>query len=113
MGNMLRLEELVQRIRHYVDLRDRGMIPGPSGEKQPLRYETSRMLQEALVNGLSTRGEIIQASGLKERTGRNLLGLLLEEGLLISDSPKGEVKLGFPIHAAGWFFPELYPTLTK
>lgn len=113
MGNMLRLEELVQRIRHYVDLRDRGMVPGPSGEKQPLRSEASRMLQEVLVHGVSTRGEIIQASGLKERTGRNLLGLLLEEGLLVSDTPKGEVKLGFPIHAAGWFFPELYPTLTR
>jgi len=34
----------------------------------------------------------------------------LEEGLLVSDSPKGEVRLGFPIHAAGWYFPELYPT---
>jgi Fic family protein len=113
MGNMLRLEELVQRIRHYVDLRDRGMIPGPSGERQPLRPEASRMLQEVLVHGVSTRGEIIQASGLKERTGRNLLGQLLEEGLLVSDTPKGEVKLGFPIHAAAWFFPELYPTTAK
>jgi Fic family protein len=113
MGGMLRLEELVQRIRHYVDLRERGMIPGPEGKKQPLRPEASRMLQEVLVHGVSMRGEIIQASGLKERTGRNLLGLLLDEGLLISDSPKGEVKLGFPIHAAGWFFPDLYPTLAK
>jgi Fic family protein len=113
MGGMLRLEELVQRIRHYVDLRERGMIPGPEGKKQPLRPEASRMLQEVLVHGVSMRGEIIQTSGLKERTGRNLLGLLLEEGLLISDSPKGEVKLGFPIHAAGWFFPDLYPTLAK
>ena len=113
MGGLLKLEELVQRIRHYVDLRGRGMIPGPSGEKQPLRPEASKMLQEVLVHGVSMRGDVIGASGLKERTGRNLLGLLLEEGLLVSDSPKGEVKLGFPIHAAGWFFPDLYPTLTR
>ena len=113
MGGMLRLEELVQRIRHYVELRERGMIPGPEGKKQPLRPEASRMLQEVLVHGVSMRGEIIQASGLRERTGRNLLGLLLAEGLLVSDSPKGEVRLGFPIHAAGWFFPDLYPMLAK
>jgi Fic family protein len=113
MGNMLRLEELVQRIRHYVDLRERGMIPGPAGNKQPLRTEASRMLQEVLIHGVSTRGELIRASGLKERTGRNLLGLLLDEGLLVSDSPKGDVKFGFPIHAAGWFFPDLYPTMGK
>ena len=113
MGNLLKLEELIQRIRHYVDLRNRGMVPGPSGEKQPLRPEVSGMLQEVLIHGVSTRGDVIHASGLKERTGRSLLGLLLEEGLLVSDTPKGEVRLGFPIHAAGWFFPELYPTLTK
>ncbi len=113
MGNMLRLEELVQRIKNYVDLRDRRMILSPLGKKEPLRTEASRMLQEVLVRGVSTRGEIIQASGLKERTGRNVLGLLLEEGLLVSDTPKGEVKLGFPIHAAGWYFPELYPTQAR
>jgi Fic family protein len=113
MDNMLRLEELVRRIIHYVDLRDRGMIPGLSGERQSLRPEASRMLQEVLVHGELARGEIVQASGLKERTGRNLLGQLLEEGLLVSDSPKGEVRLGFPIHASGWYFPELYPTTAK
>lgn len=113
MGNLMKLEELIQRIRQYVELRNRGMIPGQSGEKQPLRPEAAGMLQEVLIHGDSTRGNIIQASGLKERTGRTLLGLLLEEGLLVSDTPKGGVRLGFPIHAAGWFFPELYPTLMR
>ena len=113
MGGLLKLEELSQRIRQYVDLRNRGMVPGPSGEKQPLRPEASRMLQEVLIHGVVTRGDVIDASGLKERTGRTLLGMLLEEGLLASDSPKGEVRLGFPIHAAGWYFPALYPTLAR
>jgi Fic family protein len=113
MGNLLKLEELIQRIRHYVDLRNRGMARGPSGEKQPLRVEASKMLQEVLIHGAVSRGDIIQSSGLKERTGRTLLGMLLEEGLLVSDSPKGEVRLGFPIHAAGWYFPDLYPTAAR
>ncbi|MDH4230632.1 MAG: Fic family protein [Nitrospirota bacterium] len=113
MSGLLRLEELIQRIRQYVDLRSRGMVPGPSGEKQPLRPESSRMLQEVLIHGIVTRGDVIDASGLKERTGRTLLGMLLEEGLLSADSPKGEVRFGFPIHAAGWYFPDLYPTLAR
>lgn len=113
MADLLKLEELIQRTRHYIDLRNRGIVPGPSGKKQPLRPEAAGMLQEVLVHGVSTRGDVIQASGLKERTGRSLLRLLLEEGLLVSDTPKGEVRLGFPIHAAGWFFPDLYPTLTR
>lgn len=113
MGDLLKLEELIQRIRNYIDLRARGIVPGPSGKKEPFRPEAARMLQEVMINGVLARGDVIQASGLKERTGRNLLGMLLEEGLLVSETPKGEVRLGFPIHAAGWFFPDLYPTLTR
>ena len=66
-----------------------------------------------LVEGEAARGAVITASGLKERTGRTLLGQLLTEGLLLSDTPKGDVRLGLPIHAAGWFFPDLYPTLSR
>jgi Fic family protein len=112
MGNLLRLGELVERIRRYVELRGSGMIPGPAGEKG-LRVESARMLQEVLVKGEVARGAVIAASGLKERTGRSLLGQLIGEGLLVSDTPKGDVRLGFPIHAAGWFFPDLYPTLFR
>jgi Fic family protein len=111
MGGLLRLEELVERIRRYGELRSSGMIPRPAGEKR-LRAEAVRMFQEILVRGEAARGAIIAASGLKERTGRSLLGQLIAEGLLVSDTPKGDVRLGFPIHAAGWFFPDLYPTLS-
>jgi hypothetical protein len=51
------------------------MIPGPEGEKR-LRDEASRMLQEVLMKGEAARGSVITASGLKERTERNLLGQL-------------------------------------
>ena len=112
MGGLLRLEELVERIRRYIELRSSGMVPGPEGEKG-LRVESARMLQEVLVKGEAARGAVIAASGLKERTGRSLLGQLIAEGLLVSDTPKGDVRLGFPIHAAGWFFPDLYPTLSR
>ena len=112
MGSLLRLEELVDRIRRYVELRGSGMIPGPAGQLG-LRGESARMLQEVLVKGETARGAVIAASGLKERTGRTLLGQLIGEGLLVSDTPKGNVRLGFPIHAAGWFFPDLYPTLSR
>jgi Fic family protein len=112
MGGFLRLEALVERIRRYIELRGSGMIPGPQGGKA-LRNESARMLQEVLVKGEAARGAVIEASGLKERTGRTLLGQLIVEGLLVSDTPKGDVRLGFPIHAAGWFFPDLYPTLSR
>lgn len=112
MGTLLQLDGLVERVRKYVQLRGTAMIPNPPGTDN-LRIEAAKMLQEVLLRGEAPRGEVIEVSGLKERTGRNLLAQLVAEGLLVSDTPKGEVRIGFPIHAAGWFFPELYPVLSR
>ncbi len=112
MGTLLQLDGLVERVRSYVQLRGTAIIPNPPGGDD-LRPEAARMLQEVLLLGEAPRGAVIEASGLKERTGRNVLGQLISEGLLVSDTPKGEVRVGFPIHAAGWFFPELYPVLSR
>lgn len=112
MDSLLQLDGLVERVRSYVQLRGTAIIPNPPGGDN-LRPESARMLQEVLLRGEAPRGAVIEASGMKERTGRNLLGQLISEGLLVSDTPKGEVRIGFPIHAAGWFFPELYPVLSR
>jgi Fic family protein len=108
MAGLLQLDELVERVRKYIEFRDAGLIPNPIG-KYALRLEAAPMIQEVLMKGEIPRGLAITASGLKERTGRNLLGQLIDEGLLVADSPKGNVRMGFPVHAAGWFFPDLYP----
>jgi hypothetical protein len=34
---------------------------------------------------------------------------LLDAGLLVSDQPKGPVRMGLPIDALGMLFPRLYP----
>lgn len=109
MDGLLQLDELVERVRRYIEHRGAGLIPNPIG-KNALRMEAAQMIQEVLIKGEAPRGLVITASGLKERTGRNLLGQLIDEGLLVSDSPKGDVRLGFPVHASVWFFPGLYPT---
>jgi hypothetical protein len=38
-----------------------------------------------------------------------VLGALLQEGFLVSDSPRGKVRVGFPMHALGSLLPNLYP----
>ena len=112
MNTLLQLDGLVERVRSYVQLRGTVMIPNPPGMDN-FRPEAGRMLQEVLLRGEAPRGAVIEESGLKERTGRNLLAQLVAEGLLVSDTPKGEVRIGFPIHAASWIFPELYPVLLR
>jgi Fic family protein len=109
MGGLLRLDVLLDRIRGYVQLRGAKIAPEPKQGKPILKVEASYMLQEALLRGEVARGDIIRVSGMAERTGRMLLGQLLDEGLLVSDMPKGPVRLAFPTHAAGYYFPDLYP----
>jgi hypothetical protein len=85
------------------------LIPGPKPEYQSLKPEAVYMLQEALLRGEVGRGEMFRVSGMAERAGRILLGQLLDEGLLVSDTPKGAVRLKLSTHLAGRLFPDLYP----
>lgn len=109
MHGLLKLDTLLARIQGYVSMRGARLIPPPQADGQPLKLEAAFMLQEALLHGQMSRGDIIRVSGMAERTGRQVLGQLLSEGLLVSDSPKGAVRLAFPTHVAGYLFPDLYP----
>lgn len=62
------------------------------------------MLQEVLLRGEMSRGEVAAASGLK-RAGREILAQLVEEGILVSNMPKAPVRLAFPTHL-GKHFPQ-------
>ncbi|MBI5015063.1 MAG: Fic family protein [Deltaproteobacteria bacterium] len=109
MGGMLRLDTLLDRVEGYVQGRALKVLPGPTPDAAPLKREASYMLQEVLLRGEMARGDVLRVSGMAERTGRDLLAQLLQEGLLVSDSPKGRVRLGIPTHVAGALLPDLYP----
>lgn len=109
MNGLLGLDGILDRIKGYVNMRMARLIPEPLPNLPPLKPEAGYMLQEAFLRGHVARGEIIRISGMAERTGRILLGQLLAEKLLLSDSPKGQVRVGFPIHVAGYLFPDIYP----
>ena len=110
MHDLLGLDALLDRISGYVQLRVARMAPPLKPELPPLKPEASYMLQEALLRGEVSRGDMIRVSGLRERTGRDLLTQLLAEKLLVSDTPKGPVRLAFPTFVAGYLFPDIYPT---
>lgn len=109
MRGLLKLDTLLGRINGYVSMRGAKLIPGSKPEYQSLKPEAVYMLQEALLRGEVGRGEMFRVSGMAERTGRILLGQLLDEGLLVSDTPKGAVRLKLSTHLAGRLFPDLYP----
>lgn len=109
MDRLLALNGFLDRLEKYVHMRQSGMVPEPTKRPLALRVEVIPVLREVAIKGQIARGEVFRLIGMSERSGRDILGGLLEEGLLLSDSPRGGVRLGFPTHAAGYWFPELYP----
>lgn len=74
-----------------------------------LKPESAHLYIHAFAMGEFERGEASRLTGLPERTARSVLRALLDEGLLVSDSPKGKVRAGFPVHVLGSLLPNLYP----
>ncbi len=48
-------------------------------------------------------------TGLGDRTATNLIGKLLDAGMLKSDTPRGSVRFGIPLDALRFLFPSLWP----
>ncbi|PKO88105.1 MAG: Fic family protein [Betaproteobacteria bacterium HGW-Betaproteobacteria-10] len=74
-----------------------------------LKPESTYLYLHAFTVGEFERMEAGRITGLPERTARGVLSDLLGEGLLTSDSPKGKVRVGFPVQALGSLLPNLYP----
>lgn len=109
MHQLLDLNTLLDRINGYVRMRAEKIIPAPSDKYKGIKIEAVKVLQDVLLRGQMTRGDAAKASGLG-RSGRDVLAQLLDEGLLISDMPKGSVRVNFPTHFANYLFPDLYPS---
>jgi len=96
MGGMFQLESLAERLRTYASANN-------------WRSEAAVLLVEILHRGEIARGEAVAITGLKERTSRDLLGVLLADGIIGSESQKGPVSLRFPLKAHEMLFPQLFP----
>lgn len=68
-----------------------------------------QLLREAVLAGEFRRGEAANITGYQDRQARKVLGKLIEEGYLVSDAPKGPVRIGLPQDAVERWFPQLYP----
>ncbi|OIO74092.1 MAG: filamentation protein [Zetaproteobacteria bacterium CG1_02_53_45] len=101
MRSILKPNELMRRIELYCrDEMDAGRLMKGS----------YNLLREALLAGSFERGRAPEITGYADRQARKVLKALLDRGLLVSDSPKGAVRLGFPEHVLEHWLPRLYPT---
>lgn len=74
-----------------------------------LKPESAHLFIHAFSTGAFERMEAGRLTGLPERTARDVLNVLVREGFLVSDTPRGKVRVGFPMHALGSLLPNLYP----
>jgi Fic family protein len=102
MSRMLNLGDFRKRLEALV------LVRSATHGVSEYRSEIVIALHHVFAAGPVSRGDFIQLTGLAERTGRRVLSRLIADGLLVSDSPKGEVRLGLPIDALGVLFPNLY-----
>ena len=97
MASLFDLPNLTARLKLYVER---------SGRLKP---EAFRLLEEAAIRGEFARGDADRITRLPERTARDVLGQVVDEGLLGSETPKGPVSLRFPSKSLDLLFPQLFP----
>lgn len=100
MHELLDLQGMQRRIMGYAERRESASdLPKGAGA----------VLREVFLKGEIIRGEVAHIIAASPRTGQTVTGELLKQGLLLSDSPKGPLRLGFPSAAVGSYFPNLFP----
>lgn len=102
MSRMLDLEGLKSRVAGLIAVRSK-----EAGRNY--REEAILPLQHVLAAGPVSRGDFNRMLGLGERTGRTVIAQLVKDGLLVSDTPKGELRIGLPLDALNILLPNLYP----
>jgi Fic family protein len=100
MRELLDPSELQRRMELYARDEERA-------ERLPKR--SFAVLREALLSGELERGRVPGLIDASERTARRVISALLEKRLLVSNSHKAPLRLGFPIDVIERWFPKLYP----
>lgn len=74
-----------------------------------LPRQAFQILEAILFRGELSRGEMSEILNVTDRHARRLTSTLIEKGILISDSPKSQLKLAFPAALASRWMPGLFP----
>ncbi len=101
MGSLLDPTEFLRRVQLYCEDEERaGRLPKRSFS----------LLREAWLMGQFERGRAKEITNYSQRQASTVLNELIKKRLLTSDTPKGPVKLSFPLDAVERWFPNLYPS---
>jgi len=100
MRELLDPGELLRRMELYVrDEEEAGRLPRRSFP----------VLRETLLAGELDRRRVPGLVDASERTARRLISSLVKLRLLVADSHRAPLRLGFPVQVVDRWFPRLYP----
>ncbi len=102
MSTLLAPAEILRRIQIFTEEEERA-------DRLPKR--SFPLLREAWLMGEFERGKAGGLTNYGQRQARTVLNRLVKKGFLISDTPKGPVRLSFPIDIVERWFPKLYPAV--
>ncbi|MFN3235337.1 MAG: Fic family protein [Gammaproteobacteria bacterium] len=74
-----------------------------------LPSKASKALEAVLYRGELLRGEMMEIVNANERTARRITSALIESGVLVSNSSRAPLRLGFPASLASRWMPGLFP----
>lgn len=77
--------------------------------RRKLLPELAYLIVDLMFRGQIARGDAAKVLGLKPARSRFYINALLKAGVFVSDTPKGPIRLSFPVDAAESFFPRLFP----
>ncbi|MDP3430309.1 MAG: hypothetical protein Q8R89_08270, partial [Desulfomicrobium sp.] len=103
MDELLNLDATASNIGLYCSLRIDGRMAG----KDILPRESAKILNHVFVHGKIGKGEVHELINCSDRKARNIVKLLLNEGLLETENQKSPLTIGLPAHAVQYYFPEL------
>jgi len=104
MESLVQPDRLRSRILLWVEEEIRlGKLPAKSGN----------ILEAILYRGELPRGDAATVVGTGERQGRRIVSALFESRVLVSESPRGPLRLAFPAALASRWMPGLFPEKTE
>ena len=100
MGTLLDWKNFLSRLNALCEtsIQQKKLLPG-----------SFDLLREVFFAGEMERGKASLITGYQDRQARSVLAALITEDLLVSDTPKGNVRMNFPLKVVGDLFPHLYP----
>ena len=100
MENLVEPNRLRTRILIWVEEEVRlGALPPKSGN----------ILEAMLYRGHIPRGEVAAVLGASDRHARRVISVLIERGVITSDSPRAPLHIAFPAALASRWMPGLFP----